>query len=73
MSDQTLVVDGSISPAAVDCESAAIYLGNLSPRTLRNWRNRGVGPVYLRIGGRVVYRVSDLDAWLASHAVGGDL
>ena len=28
---------------------------SLSPRTLERWRWRGLGPQYLKVGGRVVY------------------
>ena len=33
---------------------------NMSPRTLEQWRWRGVGPKYLKLGGRVIYRLSDV-------------
>lgn len=36
---------------------------NLSPRTLQRWRLDGLGPVYLKLGGRVVYRIADVEAW----------
>lgn len=36
---------------------------NLSPRTLEQWRWRGVGPRYLKLGGRVVYRLADVEAY----------
>jgi len=36
---------------------------NLSPRTLEQWRWRGVGPRYLKLGGRVIYRLSDVEAF----------
>jgi hypothetical protein len=35
----------------------------LSPRTLERWRWLGQGPQYLKIGGRVVYRVVDIEAY----------
>lgn len=38
---------------------------NLSPRTLEQWRWRGCGPRYLKIGGRVVYRLQDVEAYEA--------
>lgn len=38
--------------------------------TLRLWRSRGIGPRSVRIGGRVVYRRSDLDAWVAANGPG---
>ncbi len=38
----------------------------LSPRTLEQWRWQGKGPRYLKIGGRVVYRLSDIEAFEAA-------
>lgn len=32
--------------------------------TLRYWRHRGVGPTSARIGRRIMYRESDVLAWL---------
>ena len=34
-----------------------------SPRTLENWRCRGEGPPFLKIGGKVVYRLEDVEAF----------
>lgn len=45
---------------------AAAYCGS-SPSTFEKLRLTGGGPVYSKIGRRVVYRVVDLDAWLASN------
>ena len=41
---------------------AARFLG-ISGRTLEKHRIFGTGPVYRKIGGRVVYRVADLERW----------
>ena len=35
----------------------------LSPRTLERWRWEGIGPHYLKIGGRVIYRLSDVEEY----------
>ena len=35
----------------------------LSPRTLERWRWLGQGPRYVKIGGRVVYRLEDVEAF----------
>ena len=37
----------------------------LSPRTLERWRWLGQGPRYVKIGGRVVYRLEDVEAFEA--------
>ncbi|WP_293472465.1 DNA-binding protein [Phenylobacterium sp.] len=41
---------------------AAAFL-SLSPRTLEKHRVYGTGPVYRKLGGRVVYAIGDLQAW----------
>lgn len=38
---------------------------SLSPRTLERWRWLGLGPAYLKIGGRVVYQLEDVEAFEA--------
>jgi hypothetical protein len=40
---------------------------NLSARTLERWRWLGEGPQYLKIGGRVVYRLDDVEAYEAQQ------
>jgi len=35
----------------------------ISPRTLERWRWRGEGPALTKIGGRVVYRIADVQAY----------
>jgi hypothetical protein len=41
---------------------AALLLG-LSARTLEKHRCYGTGPVYRKLGGRIVYAVEDLQRW----------
>jgi predicted site-specific integrase-resolvase len=36
---------------------------NVSPRTLERWRWTGQGPQFLKIGGRVVYRLEDIEGY----------
>ena len=40
---------------------------SLSPRTLERWRWLREGPVYLKIGGRVIYRLEDIEAYEAEQ------
>lgn len=61
-------VSGPLAPAALPPDEASVYSG-VAAKTLANWRSLGVGPTYVRVGGRVVYMVSDLDAWLAAHRI----
>ena len=39
----------------------------LSPRTLERWRWLGLGPVFIKVGGRVVYRLEDVEAYEADN------
>ena len=39
----------------------------ISERTLERWRWRKLGPPYLKVGGRVVYRLSDVLAYEAGQ------
>lgn len=41
-------------------KEAALYTG-FSPRTLINWRNKGIGPKFNKVGRSVRYNVKDLD------------
>ena len=47
-------------------EQAAACLGT-TRRTLEAWRYEGGGPVFVKLGGRLVrYRPSDLEAFVAA-------
>jgi hypothetical protein len=39
----------------------------ISPRTLERWRWLHSGPQYLKIGGRVVYRLEDIESFEAAQ------
>lgn len=41
---------------------------SISPRTLERWRWLGLGPRYLKIVGRVVYRLEDIEAFETERA-----
>jgi len=47
--------------------SEAASLLGLATSTLAKLRLSGNGPVYCKLGRRVVYRREDLEAWLESH------
>lgn len=40
---------------------------NLSEATLERWRSDDIGPPYLKLHGRVLYRLEDIEAYEASH------
>jgi hypothetical protein len=39
----------------------------ISPRTLEQWRWQGRGPRFLKLGGRVVYPLSEVEAFESAH------
>lgn len=39
------------------------YNGRISPKTIANWRYNGLGPVFIKIGGRVFYTVEAVEQW----------
>ncbi|MBV0888822.1 helix-turn-helix domain-containing protein [Komagataeibacter oboediens] len=41
---------------------------NISPRTLERYRCRGSGPVFRKMGGRVLYHVDDIRYWIENVA-----
>jgi hypothetical protein len=49
-------------PRYLRTPDAALHLG-LSARTLEKHRCYGTGPVFRKLGGRIVYALEDLDAW----------
>ena len=40
-----------------------------SPGTLANWRNQKRGPRYFRVSRKIVYRASDVEAFLFKNPV----
>ena len=51
-----------LPPRYLRTPEAARFVG-LSGRTLEKHRTYGTGPRYSKLGGRVVYRLEDLQAW----------
>jgi len=51
-------------------EQAAAKLA-INPKTLAQWRYRGEGPTFVKLGKRAVrYDIADLDAWIESQKAG---
>ena len=48
-------------------DPALLVLGR--PCTLAHWRSAGCGPAFIKLGARVTYRGSDLNAWLKARTV----
>jgi predicted DNA-binding transcriptional regulator AlpA len=54
-------------PRYLRTPEASRFVG-LSIRTLEKHRIYGTGPRYSKLGGRVVYRLEDLQSWVESGA-----
>lgn len=42
-------------------------LHGIPEKTLSDWRSRGIGPAFVKIGRHVRYRPTDVEKWLASR------
>jgi hypothetical protein len=50
-------------------ELSARFGNKIKESTLANWRSRGKGPPYTRIGGRILYRLDDVIAWERARTI----
>lgn len=57
--------DDALAPRLSERALAAHW--GLSLRTLQRWRAAGTGPAHLRLGGRILYRRSDVRAFEVQH------
>jgi len=48
----------------------AAPLAGVKPKTLENWRYQGLGPKFIRAGGKVAYDPEDIQAWKEVRRVG---
>lgn len=44
-------------------ELVSRYKGNISVKTLANWRTKGGGPDYVKIGGKIMYSLASVLEW----------
>lgn len=44
-------------------ELVSRYKGNISVKTLANWRTKGGGPEYMKIGGKIMYSMDAVTMW----------
>jgi hypothetical protein len=68
----TALVPPATAPIRHLTENDLARRWRMSVRTLQAWRWRKVGPPYLKAMGRVLYRLSDIEAFEAEHLRGGD-
>jgi hypothetical protein len=43
------------------CQQALAERWGISTKTLERWRVVGIGPVYIRLPGKVIYRLEDVE------------
>jgi hypothetical protein len=60
------------NPDMMDAATAAVFTG-LAVATLAKPRCLGGGPVYLKLGRKVIYRRADLADWLSARRVANPL
>lgn len=53
------------------CQRNLARRWDVSPRTLEKWRTLGVGPAYIKIGGRVRYLLEHVLAYETENRRGG--
>ncbi|PIY44488.1 MAG: hypothetical protein COZ05_08035 [Armatimonadetes bacterium CG_4_10_14_3_um_filter_59_10] len=64
------MADQSEPRSTIESQEAARLL-DISYRTLTRWRQRGYGPPWARVGGRVRYTTWEVRAWLDDQRKGG--
>jgi hypothetical protein len=50
-------------------KEAAAMIVDLKPQTPAKWRLRRKGPKYLKLGGKIRYRVIDIQEWMEASLV----
>ncbi len=68
MTDENTGVVADVETPLLSIEQAVTYL-MLSTATLARMRKDKVGPLFVRLGSRVLYRKADLDAYIASNVI----
>ena len=69
MAQKARVTNTSTPVKPILSSDEAADLLSVGAGTLANWRSRGVGPAYCKLGHRVVYLLDDVMAYLAAHRV----
>jgi excisionase family DNA binding protein len=56
------------SPQLATPEQVAEYLNDIPVKTLAEWRSKGTGPRYSKVGRHVRYDWADVREWLAAQS-----
>ena len=63
------MAEGCAGKTSVPDTEAGPILG-VAVQTLRNWRSKGTGPIYFRVGARAIrYDVEDLQRYIDARKV----
>jgi hypothetical protein len=57
----------AISPDELQTEEVTAVELKVKPPTLTQWRFRGIGPKYIKVGRAVFYRRADVAEWLGAQ------
>jgi len=57
----------SVSDEWMDAPAFCSYVGGIKEQTAALWRCTGRGPLFTRVGRKIRYRKSVVDAWLESR------
>jgi predicted DNA-binding transcriptional regulator AlpA len=57
----------TLTPLLSHKETAKIL--NVAEQTLYNWRHRRIGPDYIKIGSKPMYRPEDIEKYMESHRI----
>lgn len=50
-------------------QASEFFGGSPATATLHIWRGQGRGPRYCKLGGKVRYRLADLERWLQERVI----
>jgi hypothetical protein len=59
----------SLSAVPRVSEKVAAKVLGAKQQTMRAWRHRGVGPAYLKLAGKIEYRLDDLQKFIEASRV----
>lgn len=57
------------SVALITPKDAGAHLGGISEWTLAEWRCKGTGPRFVKVGNRVRYTLASLTSWIEARTV----
>lgn len=67
MENSSLLLKGLLAKANLLTNDQTACALSIKPNTLENWRLRGKGPRYIKVGRSVRYAEADVIAWLEAQ------